>query len=337
MAATQDDVRLRKGSSLKERLIRAASGLVVLAIAVPGIITWTSDGPLPGLGALFALPLGCFLIGGAALERNVAWIITRAGIVIGEQRPPGEVRKRLIRTDDIASLHVRKNRLAYPASFSLACRLASGDLLVSPPLPDVTRVNETCASVARLLGRSDLAPVDNPLDASNAEIRLGASIGSDHVGHIRDAIAVLAGLCSLPLAIALLSGALSWSRAGLWALGLLAAFALHRYAYLLIGESWVIRQGEVSIERIARNGQPLAQSIRGGDVEAVVLGKSEARTGTSFAIKIRLRGGKTLCSPTSHDVDQARAVRAEILRRLGLLERPGDGASALKNPARSTL
>ena len=29
---------------------------------------------------------------------------------------------------------MHKNRLAYPASFSLACRLGSGDVLISPPL-----------------------------------------------------------------------------------------------------------------------------------------------------------------------------------------------------------
>jgi hypothetical protein len=317
-AATIDDVRLRKGSSLKERLIRAVSGVVVLVIAAPGVITWTSDGALPAIGAIFALPLGCFLIGGAALERNVAWIITRAGIMIGEQRPPGEVRKRLIRTGDIEDLHVRRNRLAFPASFSLVCRLASGDVLVSPPLPDVTRVNETCAAVAGLLGRSDVASVDNPLDASNAEIRLGSSISFDHVRQIRDGIAVLAGLCSLPLAIALLSGALSWTGAGIWALGLLAALVLRHYAYLMIGKSWVIRQGEISIQRIALNGKPQAQTIRSSDVEAIDLGRNKSEEGNLFTIKIRLRTGKTLRSPTTHDEDQARAVRAEIVRRLGL-------------------
>jgi hypothetical protein len=322
-AATPDDVRLRKGSSLKERLIRAGSGVVVLVIAVPGFLTWTGADSLPGITAFFALPLGCFLIGGAALERNVAWIVTRAGIMIGEQRPLGGVRKRLIKTAAIASLHVRRNRLTYPASFSLVCRLASGDVLVSPPLPDVTRINETCAAVARLLGRSDVAPVDNPLDASNAEIRLGSSISFDHIRQLRQAIAVLAGLGSLPLAIALLSGSLPWTGGGLWALGLLVALVLHRYAYLMIGKSWVIRQGEISIQRIAPNGRPAAQTIRGSDVEAVELGRSKldddkSGDGTSFTIKIRLRGGKTLRSPTSHDEDQARAVRAEIVRRLGL-------------------
>ena len=316
--AAPHDVRLRKGSSLRERLIQAGAGVVVLVIAAPGFLSWTSDGSLPGVAALFALPLGCFLIGGAALERNVAWIITQAGIVIGEQRPPGEVRKRLILADDIASLQVRRNRLAYPTSFSLVCRLGSGANLVSPPLPDVTRVNETCAAIASLLGRSDVAPVDNPLDASNAEIRLGSPIGFDHVRHIRSGIAVLAGLCSLPLAIALLSGALTWTGAGVWALGLIAALALHRYAYLLTGKSWVIRHGEISIQRIALDGRPSAQTIRSSDVEAVDLGRNKSEEGNLFVIKIRLRTGKTLRSPSSHDEDQARAVRAEIVRRLGL-------------------
>src|SRR5262245_31319590 len=216
-AATLDEVRLRKGSSLKERLIRAASGALVLLIAIPGLIGWVSGGPPLALAVVWALPLGCFLIGVAALERNIAWIITRGGILIGAQRPLGPVRRRLIASDDIANLHVRKNRLAYPASFSLACRLASGDVLISPPLPDITRVNETCATIARLLGRTDAIPVDNPLDAANAEIRLGSSISFGHVRKIRGGIAVLTGLCSLPLAIALLSGWLTWTGAGIWA------------------------------------------------------------------------------------------------------------------------
>ena len=120
-------------------------------------------------------------------------------------------------------------------------------------------------------------------------------------------------------------------------LGLLAAFTLHRFAYLLIGKSWVIRQGEISIQRIALDGRPSAQTIRGSDIEAIDLGRSQSEEGTSFTIKIKLRNGKTLRSPTSHDEEQARAVHAEIIRRLGLLERPGDPAGALKNPARSTL
>jgi hypothetical protein len=80
----------------------------------------------------------------------------------------------------------------------------------------------------------------------------------------------------------------------------------------------VIRQGEISIQRIALNGKPLAQTIRSSDVEAVDLGRNKSEEGNLFTIKVRLRTGKTLRSPTTHDEDQARAVRAEIVRRLGL-------------------
>src|SRR5262249_1372434 len=106
-AATLDEVRLRKGSSLKERLIRpAACAALVLLVAIPGRSGWVSGGPPLALAVVWALPLGCFLIGVAALERNIAWIITRGGILIGAQRPLGPVRRRLIASDDIANLHV---------------------------------------------------------------------------------------------------------------------------------------------------------------------------------------------------------------------------------------
>jgi hypothetical protein len=143
-AANPDEVRLRKGSSLRERLVRAGSGAVLLLILVPGLLTWASGGR-PLVAAFWAVPLGLFLVGVAGLERNVVWIITRDGILIGEQRPLGQVHKRMIGNPDIADVRVRKNKFSYPASFSLACRLASGDVLISPPLPDITRVNESAA------------------------------------------------------------------------------------------------------------------------------------------------------------------------------------------------
>ena len=83
---------------------------------------------------------GVFLIGVAAFESNAVWIVTPDGIAIGEQRPMGQVRKRLIGIPDIADVSVCKNRFSYPKSFSLRCTLASGNVLVSPPLPDITRV-----------------------------------------------------------------------------------------------------------------------------------------------------------------------------------------------------
>src|SRR5262245_63046509 len=113
-AASQDEVRLRKGSSLSERLVWAGSGAAVLLIVVPGLLTWASGGP-PLAAAFWAVPLGLFLIGVAVLERNVAWIITPDGILIGQQRPLGQVHKRMIGSHDIADVRVRKNKFSYPA------------------------------------------------------------------------------------------------------------------------------------------------------------------------------------------------------------------------------
>ena len=203
--ANPNEVRLRKGSSLRERLVRAG-------VAVLYADSRSRPAHLAGgrhwLLAFWAVLLGLFLVGVAGLERNVVWIITRGGILIGEQRPLGKVHKRMIGDADIADV-LRKNKFSYPASFSLACRLASGDVLISPPLPDITRVNKSAATIAGLLGFPDAAPVDNPLDAGNAEITLGSPVSPDF-GRVHTilTVLVLAGLCT-PFIIAFWIGKLS--------------------------------------------------------------------------------------------------------------------------------
>lgn len=313
-AAIQDEVRLRKGSSLSERLVWAGSGAAILVIVVPGLLTWASGGP-PMAAAFWAVPLGLFLIGVAAFESNVVWIITREGIAVGEQRPARPVRKRLIGLDDIADVHVRKNRLSYPKSFSLWCRLASGDILVSPPLPDITRVNETAATVARLLGLPDTASVDNPFDAANAEIVLRSPVSLDIGWLIRMAVPLLATLCSLPVLVAFTVGESELALGLLLPLGVIVAIALYRYTHRLSGARWIIRHGEVRIERMSLTGRLSAETIKAGDVAAIDVDKPDTK-GRTCTISIRLRGGKTFRSPTRHDESGALAVRAEIFRRL---------------------
>ncbi len=316
-AAPPDEVRLRTGSSLKERLIRAGSGILILLTAAPALLAW-ADGSSPlGLRFLWALPLGCFLVGVAALERNVAWIITREGVLIGQQRPLGGVRKMLIGIDDIADICLRKNRFVYPASFSLACRLASGAVLISPPLPDITRVSETGARVTRLLGLPDAGPVDNPLDAANAEIRLGRPLRAGIGRMVRMLAPVLAVLCCLPFLVALWIGEREFALGFALPLGLIAALALYRHAHRFTGTYWTVRHGEIRVERMAWNGKPSADTIRAGEVEAVEVGTRNSRHHACNII-IRLRTGRTLRSPASYDDDQARALRAEIIRRLGI-------------------
>jgi hypothetical protein len=320
-AVTQDEVRLRKGSSLKDRLIRASLGVFVLLFAVPAFVNWNWAHQLPNLAVLFALPLGCFLLGVAALELNVAWIITRNGILIGEQRPLGRVRKTLIRNGDLSSIEVRRGSIANRFSYTLACRLASGDVLISPPLPDVTRVNATSATIARLLGLQRIAPVDNPLEASNAEMRLGKPVKPGRGGPVRILVAVVASVCGLLFAAAFWQGDVFSEQAiVLWSLGLIVALGFYKYAQRLAGMCWMIRHGEVRVERIALNGQHRADTIRSGDVESFDIERGNSK-GDRHVITIRLRSGQRFRSPDITGEDQASAVRAEIIRRLEMESR----------------
>lgn len=313
-ATNPDEVRLRKGSSLSERLVWAGSGGAVLLIVVPGLVTWASGGP-PLAAAFWTVPLGAFLIGVAALESNVVWIVTPEGIAIGEQRPMGQVRKRLIGIHDIADVSVCKNRFSYPKSFSLRCTLASGDVLVSPPLPDITRVNETAATVARLLHLPDTAFVDNPFDAANTEIVLRSPVSLDVGWLIRMAVPLLATLCSLPFLVAFGIGESELALGLLLPLGLIVAIALYRYTHRLSGTRWIVRHGDIRIERISWSGRLFAETIRSGDVAGIDVDKSNTR-GQTFTVNIRLHTGQTFQSPTRHDENGAQAVRAEIIRRL---------------------
>ena len=287
-----------------------------MLIVVPGLLTWASGGP-PLAAAFWAVPLGLFLIGVAALENNVVWIIARDGILIGEQRPIGPVHKRMIDIHDIAEVSVRKNRFSYPRSFSLCCRLASGDVLVSPPLPDITRVNETAATVARLLDLPDTASVNNPFDAANSEIVLRSPVSLDLGWLIRMAVPLLASLCSLPFLIAFGIGESELALGLLLPLGLIVAIALYRYTHRLSGARWIIRHGEIRIERISLSGRLFAETIKAGDVAGIDVDKPDTR-GRTCTISIRLHTGQIFHSPTRHDESNAKAVRAEIIRRLNV-------------------
>jgi hypothetical protein len=190
-------------------------------------------------------------------------------------------------------------------------------VLVSPPLPDITRVNETAATVARLLGLPDGASVDNPFDAANSEIILRSPVSLDIGWLIRMAVPLLAGLCSLPFLFAFTVGESELALGLLLQLGVIVAIALYRYTHRLSGARWIIRHGEVRIERISLTGRLSAATIKADDVAAIEVDKPDTR-GRTCTISIRLRSGKVFRSPTRHDENGARAVRAEIIRRLNV-------------------
>ena len=76
--AGEDEVRLRKGTSLNERLVLAGIAVVVCLIALPGLAHLANDQWL-GIAALVALLFGCLLLVAALFDRNVVWIVTPGG------------------------------------------------------------------------------------------------------------------------------------------------------------------------------------------------------------------------------------------------------------------
>src|SRR5207248_11754443 len=163
-AASKNEVRLRKGTSLNERLVLAGIAVILCLIALPGLAHLANDHWL-GIAALFALLFGCLLLGAALFDRNVVWIITPGQILIGEQRPFGKLHRRLIRDDELSGMRLRKS-IGKSVEFALVVETESGDTLTSPPLPDVTQVQKTTLHIAWLLELPAPELAENPLDAA---------------------------------------------------------------------------------------------------------------------------------------------------------------------------
>jgi hypothetical protein len=314
-ATNENEVRLRKGTSLNERLGLAGAAVLLCLVALPGL-THLANGHWLGIAALFALLFGCLLLGAALLDRNVVWIITPDGILIGEQRPFGKLHKRLIRPDEISKMNLRKNG-GRSIEFSLVFDTETGDLLTSPPLPDITQVHETTVRIARLLRLPDPEPTENPFDAVNAGIRLGKPINPRRVQGLKVLVVLLAGLLSLPFIYALWNG--KWSALGIaaWSLGAIVVFVLFRYVHRMSGTCWIIHDGGIRIERLSLKGRTEVETIRGDDVKAIDV-ESGGRKDSLYVITIRLRTGRKIRSPPLAGKDQTRAISAEIIRRLGL-------------------
>ena len=313
-AANENEVRLRKGTSLNERLVLAGIAILVCLIALPGLAHLANDQWL-GIGALFALLFGCFLLGAALFDRNVVWIVTPGEILIGEQRPFGKLHRRSIRDDELSRMRLRRS-IGKSVEFTLVFETGSGDTLTSPPLPDVTQVQRTIVQIARLLRLPAPELVENPLDAANAGIRLGKPVSSKRVRAYRALIVLLACSLAIPLIFGLWSGNPSALEIAVGSFGAIMAFLLVRHLYRASG-CWVVRDGELRIERLSLRGTIEAIDLRGDDV-AHIDAESGGRRGSHYAIAIRLHSGRKIRSPVLVGKDQTRAVQAEIFRRLRL-------------------
>jgi hypothetical protein len=312
--ANENEVRLRKGTSLNERLVLAGIAVILCLIALPGLAHLANDQWL-GIAALFALLFGCLLLGAALLDRNVVWIITPGEILIGEQRPFGKLHRRLIRDDELSGMRLRKS-IGKSVEFSLVFETESGNLITSPPLPDVTQVHETAVRISRLLRLPDPEPAENPLDAVNAGIRLGKPVNRKRVQRRKVIIVLLACVLSIPFIHALWNDTLSPFGTAVWSLGAIVAFVSLR-SLNRMSACWIVHDGAIRIERLSWKGTAEVETIGGDDVEAVEV-ESGGRKDSLYVITIRLRTGKKIRSPALAGKDQTRAVQAEIIRRLGL-------------------
>jgi hypothetical protein len=330
-AASKNEVRLRKGTSLNERFVLAGLAILLCLVALPGL-AHLANGHWLGIAALFALLFGCLLLGAALLDRNVVWIITSGEILIGEQRPFGKVHRRLIRDDEISGMRLRRNT-GKSIEFSLVFETESGNLLTSPPLPDITQVHQTTVRIARLLRLPDPEPVENPLDAVNAGIQLGKPANPKRVLGYTVLVVLLACVLSIPFIRALWNGALSAPGIAVWSLGAIVVFVLFRYVHRMSGACWIIHDGGIRIERLSLKGATTeVETIGGKDIETIDV-ESGLKDGL-YVIAIRLRTGKKMRSPALAGKDQTRAVQAEIIRRLGL--NPSGGGQARTPVPRGT-
>ena len=312
--AGKDEVRLRKGTSLNERLVLAGIAVVLCLIALPGLAHLANDQWL-GIAALFALLLGCLLLGAALLDRNVVWIITSGEILIGEQRPFGKLHRRMIRDDEISGMRLRKS-IGKSVEFTLLVETESGESLASPPLPDITQVQKTTLQIAWLLQQPVPELAENPFDAVNPGIRLGKPISSKRVQAFRALLVLLACSLSLPFIYALWSGKLSALGIAVWSLGAIMAFVMIRYLYRT-SAFWIVHDGAIRFERLSLRGTIETDTVGGDEVERIDI-ESGGRRGSHYVIAIRLRTGGKIRSPVLVGRDQTRAVQAEIVRRLGL-------------------
>jgi hypothetical protein len=80
---------------------------------------------------------------------------------------------------------------------------------------------------------------------------------------------------------------------------------------------WIVHDGAIRFERLSLKGTIETDTVGGDDVERIDI-ESGGRRGSHHVIAIRLRSGRKIRSPVLVGKDQTRAVRAEIVRRLGL-------------------
>ncbi|MBR0736772.1 hypothetical protein JQ581_07510 [Bradyrhizobium liaoningense] len=312
---TAPDIRLREGSSIAQRLVMSAFAAAVALCFTPGLFTRDA---LEIVISVVALLVGAGFVVGIMIAPAVVWIITANEILIGRQSPFGKLRTRIVAKDDITALQVPGSKRV-KARFQLVFTLTSGERLTSPPISDVTHVHDTVARIAAQFEVPNVEEPVNPLDASNPEMHLGEPLEAFPARDIRIVALIAIALSAVPYAYKLWRG---WPPSHvdilLLPLGALAAFAVYRYANLLTGAFWVIRQNDIRVERLWGDGTPRTDHIEGHDVKTITVDRRGRSEDEHCIVTIRTRSGRRFRSPRIGSRVEARAVGTEIVRRLGI-------------------
>ncbi|MCP3393158.1 hypothetical protein NLM27_30860 [Bradyrhizobium sp. CCGB12] len=309
------DIRLREGSSIAQRLIMAGCAAAVALCFTPGLFTRDT---LEIIISVAALLVGAGFVVGIMLAPAVVWIITPNEILIGKQSPFGKLRTRVVPKEDISGLQVPGSKRV-KARFQLAFTLASGERLTSPPISDVTHVRDTVARIATQFGVPNVEAPSNPVDASNPEMRLGEPLEPFPTRDIRIVALIAVAICAVPYAYKLWRGLTPGPvDIALLPVGAIAAFAVHRYANLVTGAFWIIRQGDIRVERLWGDGTPRADHIEGRDVKTITVERRGRSEDEHCIVVIRLHSRRRFRSPRIGSRLEARAVATEIVRRLGI-------------------
>lgn len=312
-ATTSTDIRLREGASIAQRLVMSAFSAAVALCFTPGLFTHDTLEIIISVGALL---VGAGFVVGIMMAPAVVWIITPNEILIGRQSPFGKLRTRIVAKDDITRLQVPGSKRV-KARFQLVFTLASGERLSSPPISDVTHVRDTVARIATQFEVPNVEDPVNPLDASNPEMHLGEPLEPFPARDIRIVALITVALSAVPYAYKLWRG---WPPSHvdilLLPLGALAAFAVYRYANLVTGAFWIIRRNDIRVERLWGDGTPRADHIEGRDVKTITIERRGRSEDEHCIVVIRLNSGKRFRSPRIGSRPEARAVGAEVVRRL---------------------
>jgi len=317
MATTGSEIRLQKNTTLQDRLVLAGFAAVALLMSVCGLATWAESGFAQDVAALVALVIGVLMLCHAAFGADELWTIALDMIVIEKTRPFRQPRIRFIRRGEISDIRIDQDK-ANPAHFRLALRLNSGDRLTSPPL-QITHVRETTAQIAEQLSVADIDPPANPLDAANTEMKLGDPVRPAIGRDIRIITLIIAGLCTIPYAYRFWNGLpLAISEIIFLIVAPVIGFLLFRYAHTSAGSFWIVRHGELRVERLTRDGQPRVDTITGDDVDTIAIERDSKTDEERYVVRIDLVGKRKFLSPGIGTRDETRAVATEIALRLGI-------------------